>query len=320
MTSTPQISVVMSVYNAENYLREAIDSILNQTFSDFEFIIIEDCSTDSTMQILEEYQQKDSRIIIIKKTENKGSKGFIENLNLGLDRARGHFIARMDADDIAAPERFEKQISVLEKDPQLFITGAAMDAIDEKGRFLRHLSVFTTDDAIRKNMLKNIALYHPVIMFRNTKMRYREKMISCEDYDFYLRIMLQGKKMANIDAPLLQYRILSTSMSRKDQTFVRWMMVEKARSFYREHPTSGTDSYEAFSPEAILHILDEKYKNTAEELHFALRTAVKFNRKEELPALLKKINSFYPQEKVSKYQWALKMPDFVLKIYSKILL
>jgi len=97
----PLVSVIMSVYNAEKFLNSAIESITNQTFTDFEFIIIEDCSTDNSLDILEEYAKKDSRIKIIKKEKNIGIKGFIENLNLGISIAKGKYIARMDQDDVS---------------------------------------------------------------------------------------------------------------------------------------------------------------------------------------------------------------------------
>ncbi len=109
----PYLSVVMSVYNGEKHLNEAIDSILSQTYENFEFIIIEDCSTDKTLEILKEFKEKDNRIKIIQKEKNEGPKGFIKNLNLGLNMAQGKYIARMDADDISLPERFQKQVFFL---------------------------------------------------------------------------------------------------------------------------------------------------------------------------------------------------------------
>ena len=114
MEKNPLISVVMSVYNAETYLSHAIESVLNQTYDNFEFIIIEDCSTDNSKEILQNYAIVDSRIKIIYKEKNKGTLGFIENLNFGIENARGKYIARMDADDICHRERFEKQVSFLE--------------------------------------------------------------------------------------------------------------------------------------------------------------------------------------------------------------
>ena len=121
------ISVIMSVYNGEKYLVQAIDSILNQTYQNFEFIIIDDCSTDNSSHILQEYAQKDSRIKIIKKEKNIGIKGFIKNLNLGISLAKGKYIARMDADDISLPERFQKQVDFLENNDDYIFSNTDCD-------------------------------------------------------------------------------------------------------------------------------------------------------------------------------------------------
>jgi len=311
----PLLSVVMSVFNAEKYLNKAVDSILNQSFKDFEFIIIEDCSTDNTLQILEEYAQKDSRIILIRKDKNKGAKGFIENLNIGLQMAKGKYIARMDADDISFPNRFEKQIHLLENDSELFIVGTSLEMIDENDHFIKKLPAFVDDKSIKDTMFKNIALYHPAIMFRNEKnVFYREKMWSCEDYDLFFRLMLQNKKMANLPEILLKYRILDSSISRKDKNFIRWMMVEKARAFYLENKKYGKDSYDKYDPGEIHKIVDVNYKNSLEDLIFALKTALKFSKKEEFRLISGKIKRFYPDESLTKYKIAAKLPTSFFKL------
>lgn len=212
--SFPTISVVMSVYNAEEYLEESIDSILNQTYSNFEFIIIDDCSTDSSFAILKEYATKDSRIKLLQKKENKGTQGFIENLNWGLEEARGKYIARMDADDISHPTRFEKQVDFLDNNPSVFIIGAQLDLINEKNEIIGEKLASTDNEEIQERMLKTIQLFHPVIMFRNEGLRYREKVWYCEDYELYLRLMSKQKKMANLPIKLLKYRVLENSISR----------------------------------------------------------------------------------------------------------
>lgn len=319
MDRAPTLSVVMSVYNAESYLRKAVDSVLDQTFKDFEFIIIDDCSTDNSLQILEAYAQKDNRITLIKKDRNKGAEGFIENLNLGLQKSKGKYIARMDADDISVPERFEKQLIFLDSDPELFMVGSSLEMIDENDNFIKILTALPDDVAIKKAMFKNIALYHPSLMFRNDNIHYREKMQSCEDYDLFFRLMLAGKKMANIPEPLLRYRVLPASMSRKDKTFVRWLMVEKARLFYRESQKTGKDSYDKFCPDDMQNILEKNYKNELEDLIFAAKTALVFHQKQDLKIILEKIERFYPQKATTKYRLALWLPDSFLKIYSKIL-
>src|SRR5690606_16326231 len=151
-----KISVIMSVFNAEKYLVEALESILNQTHSHFELIIIEDASTDGSLKILENYQNRDPRIILIKNDVNKGAAGFIKNLNMALEKATGEFIARMDADDISDLRRFEKQITFLEENPDVFIVGSTIEIIDEKGANLKLLSLPTDDGDIQQKMPKNI--------------------------------------------------------------------------------------------------------------------------------------------------------------------
>src|SRR3990172_12530717 len=128
--NNPVITVLMSAYNAEKYLREAIESILNQTFKDFEFIIINDCSTDKTKKIIEEYANKDARIKLI---NNATNLGLTKSLNIGLKEARGEYVARLDADDVALPERLEKQYEFMNKNRDITLTGAWAEKIYEEG-------------------------------------------------------------------------------------------------------------------------------------------------------------------------------------------
>ncbi|MCP8319033.1 MAG: glycosyltransferase, partial [Candidatus Methylarchaceae archaeon HK01B] len=125
---SPKITILMSVYNGEKYLREAIDSILNQTFKDFEFLIINDGSTDRTVEILRSYH--DSRIKII---TNEKNMGLTKSLNKGLKIARSEYVARMDADDISYPRRLEVQYEYMKKNPDVGIVGSWNDVIDDKG-------------------------------------------------------------------------------------------------------------------------------------------------------------------------------------------
>ena len=116
----PKITVITSAYNSENFVAITLESVLNQTFKDFEYIIFEDASSDNTAKILKEYSQKDSRIKIVTKEKNLGYQGFIKNLNSGLKMARGKYIARIDADDIANADRLQVQYDFLEKNKDIF--------------------------------------------------------------------------------------------------------------------------------------------------------------------------------------------------------
>ncbi|MDD4353774.1 MAG: glycosyltransferase family A protein, partial [Candidatus Nanoarchaeia archaeon] len=125
-----RISVIMSAYNTERYIAEAIESILNQTFKDFEFIIIDDGSTDDSLKIIKRYVKKDRRIKLI---HNKKNIGLTKSLNKGLKIAKGQYIARMDADDISLPQRFQIQYDFLEKNKDIFLIGTTAFLIDDKG-------------------------------------------------------------------------------------------------------------------------------------------------------------------------------------------
>lgn len=320
MNTLPLLSVIMSVYNGEKYLHKAMDSVLNQTFRNFEFIIIEDASTDRTLEILEKYKTQDSRIVLITKKENKGIKGFIENLNIGLNTAKGQFIARMDADDISDLNRFEMQLNFLQKNENVFIVGSDLQLINEYGVNTKLLPAYHTDRDIQKNMFKNISMYHPVLLFRNNKkIYYREKMLYCEDYDLYFRLINEGYQFANINEPLLKYRILEDSISRKDNKIIRWLFVEKARALFIEQKEKGQDSYGNFDPENYLNILNPNYINTVSDLLFAAKTALKYQNYSSLNIILAKAKNIFPDEKKFQiYYWFLKIPKSILPYFTKL--
>ena len=314
------VSVIMSVYNGEKYLVQAIDSILNQTYQNFEFIIIDDCSTDNSSHILQEYAQKDSRIKIIKKEKNIGIKGFIENLNLGISIAKGKYIARMDQDDVSLPERFQKQVDFLENNPEITLVGAQLNLINEQNKITGEAIAALQHRDIVKRITSQIQLFHPVIMFRKDQnIQYREKFIYCEDYDLYLNLITQGKKLANINEKLLHYRILESSISRKGDNFVKKLMVEKALYFYKLRKENGQDLYETFNNEEVLEINNFEFKNKIEELFFALEAAIKLNKKEKIVLLVRKIKKLYPREKIPfKYVLLSSVPLTFFRVLKKL--
>ena len=298
------VSVIMSVYNAEKYLDLAIESILNQSFRDFEFIIIEDCSTDGSLKILEDYAEKAPRIKLIKKEKNKGFIGFVENLNIGLKEAKGKYIARMDADDIAFPDRLQKQYDFLGKNPNIFLIGTSAELIDENGDKIKN-GVFNAETNINtlknKNLINN-NVYHPTIMFRNEQgLFYRDKMQGCEDYDFYLRLYSSGKKISNLPDILLKYRILETSITRSGNSFIKWLFVEKALEFYQERLEKGTDRYDMFSPEDFNCFF--KTSPSVNTLILALRAADKTYNYEMLKECYNRLKSIDKNNKeLRKYR------------------
>lgn len=211
----PQISVVMPAYNAERYIARAIESVLNQTFRNFELIIINDVSSDKTPSIIKEYQEKDSRVRMI----NNRKKGLIAgSLNKGIKLARADVIARMDADDVCYPRRLEVQYKLLMKKPEVAVVGANMTIVDEKGKIISKREYPTTSKQLKKVMFRYSPFAHPVVMYRKSVFKelggYVENIFPCEDIDLWFKI---GSKyeFASVSKPLLKYTLYSTSSSHK---------------------------------------------------------------------------------------------------------
>jgi len=201
--STPKVSVLMPVYNGEAFLREAIESILNQTFSNFEFLIINDGSTDQTEHIINSYH--DPRIVVI---ENPQNLGLTKSSNIGVQRARGEYVMRMDADDISLPVRIEKMVNYLDKNKEVGLIGSSYVEIDDNGKELMVTELPTDNESIQKELLSRNAFCSE--MFRRSCMEdvggYREEIKYGEDYDLSLRIA-EKCKVGNINEVLYKYRI-----------------------------------------------------------------------------------------------------------------
>lgn len=210
------ITVLMSVYNAEKYLRPSIESILNQTYGDFEFLIINDCSEDNSLKIIEEYALKDDRVIII---NNEHNLGLTRSLNKGMDKSSRPYIARMDADDISMPTRFEKQINFLEKNPKVDILGGYCIDIDELGEFIRKREAPLSHEEIVSVIHKANPVYHPTVIFKKIKIleigAYNEEYRVVQDYDLWFRALAGKLLLQNLPEVLLKYRINDNYYARK---------------------------------------------------------------------------------------------------------
>ncbi len=211
----PLVSVVMPVYNAESYLSEAIESILAQSYTDFEFIIVDDCSTDCSWEIAHNYAVKDRRIILMK---NKCNSGIAITLNTGIKAAKGTYIARMDADDVAVPHRFQRQIEFLAKHPEVGVVGTAVYLIDEKGKVVGERYYHEQDSDIRRHLFRFSPFAHPtVMMVKEVVIKaglYNPSLVPVEDYDLWFRIG-RISKFANLREPLLYYRISESGTTMK---------------------------------------------------------------------------------------------------------
>ena len=201
------ISVLMPVYNAERYLRKAVDSILAQTHRDFELIAVDDGSSDRSKEILDSYAARDPRVRVI----SRPNTGIVGALNDGLAEAKGVFIARMDADDIAVPTRFADQLAFLKANPKCIAVGTAVKIIDSSGNVVDEHAPATSHEAIEAALLSGNggALYHPTAMFRTNAIRavngYDPAFCKAEDLDLYLRLSRTGQ-LANLSTIGLKYR------------------------------------------------------------------------------------------------------------------
>jgi glycosyltransferase involved in cell wall biosynthesis len=207
----PKISVIMPAYNAEKYIKESVDSILGQSVGDFELIIINDSSKDATEDIVLSYE--DDRIVYVK---NERNMGVAATLNRGLDLAKGEYIARMDADDISKPNRFEKQLAYMEKHPECGICGSNL-LLFGQGKMDEPFCFAESDKEIRADMLFNSSFAHPSVMLRRSVLEENSLRYDCsfervEDYELWSR-MLTVCKGHNIQEHLLRYRFHASQVT-----------------------------------------------------------------------------------------------------------
>jgi glycosyltransferase involved in cell wall biosynthesis len=236
----PKVSVVMSVYNGFRYLRQSIESILNQTFTEFEFIIVNDGSTDRSLEVLESYAKQDNRIRLI----NQQNMGLTKSLNKAIAIARSDLIARMDADDISMPERFERQIEYLENHPECLAVGCEVLQIDRDGAPICKMGIPLSHEEIEAKLLKGNGgvIRHPAVMIRRDALLaigcYRETFETAQDLDLFLRLGQKGQ-LANLPDVLLEYRLHLESVN------------------YSEYERQAHD---------VLAILEDAYKNRGLEV------------------------------------------------------
>lgn len=233
--SIPTISVIMPVFNGEKYLVEAIDSILKQTFGDFEFLIINDGSTDKSDEIIRSYN--DSRIVYL---QNDGNKGLVYTLNYGISQAKGEFVARMDADDISEPSRFQKQLEALKNNPEVGICGTWAKIIGSGKVF----KVECEDEKIKGLLLFLNQFIHPSVLFRKSileknQIHYEANDFPAEDYALWIRLA-PFVKMMNIPELLLNYRVhpnqISAASSERQKRKTNELSVGQLSAFFGHIP------------------------------------------------------------------------------------
>lgn len=214
-----KLAVLMPTYNCAPYLKESIESILNQTYSDFDLYIYDDCSTDSTSQIISTYS--DERLFYIKNNENLG---IAKTLNLGLERVLPHYeyIARMDADDWSFPERFQKQIDFMDSNSDVAISGTQGYWLKEMHEILLNAWEYPTKcEYLKFYLLFSASFGHSSLIFRTTffiknNLKYNQLIKTCEDWDLWIKVSLKGK-IENLPDFLMKYRIVPNSNHRSPE-------------------------------------------------------------------------------------------------------
>jgi glycosyltransferase involved in cell wall biosynthesis len=236
----------MPVLNGQRYLGLAIESILGQTFQDFEFLIVNDGSTDRSADIIQEYASRDPRVILLEHNR----RGLAEALNAGCRTARGHYIARMDCDDIARPDRFARQVDFLDDRKDVAVLGGAAQLIDAAGRPLSELRYPPEGASLRDALATGCWVIHPSVMMRRSVFRdvgfYRQACAPGEDYDLWARVADDGL-VVNLPGPVLidfrahEGQVSNTQMRRQ---LIIGMVVQRATSIRRE---TGSDPIAAIA-------------------------------------------------------------------------
>ena len=206
----PGVSVVMAVYNAEPWLSEAVESVLGQTFGDFEFVVIDDGSSDATPEILRRFH--DSRLRVTRQHQS----GQTPALNHALRLSQGALIARMDGDDVALPDRLARQVAFLDAHPEVGLLGTACHEISASGAVLRTITPPGDDHAVRRLLIRKNPFTHSSVMFRRAVLDasgwYDERFVVAQDYDLWLR-MSRLTRLANLSEPLVLRRLAPGRLS-----------------------------------------------------------------------------------------------------------
>lgn len=223
----PLVSIVMPVYNPGIHLIGAIESILNQTFIDFEFIIVDDASTDNSWKIIKSFAKKDNRIIPLK---NKINLGVSLTSNIAISQAKGKYIARMDSDDISTPDRIRKQVDFLKNNPETVLIGGQCTIINENNQIIGEKKFPTTNKQINNMIFWAVPVQQGFMMINRSLLPkkfswYSPSKFSAEEVDLYFNLLKFGQ-FANLNDNLYFYRQLSTSLSHQNPKKTFWITLK----------------------------------------------------------------------------------------------
>ena len=229
--TAPRVSVVLPVYNGKEFLAEALDSVLRQTFRDFEVLVIDDASTDGSATVAEGF--RDPRVRVVRHDQNRRLPA---TLNHGLDLARGDFVARMDADDVCLPARFARQVAFLDAHPDVVVCGTWVRLFGAGAERVRTYPV--SPEAVETFRFFHCPFAHPTVMIRRTwleerRLRYDPAAVAVEDFDLWTRL-LPSARGANLPAALVRYRLHGASVTARDWTAMEDNSARVLRAALRE--------------------------------------------------------------------------------------
>lgn len=262
INNNPKISVVLPVYNAVGFLKDCLESILNQTYQDFEFIIVDDHSTDGSYEILEQYAKRHKKIKLFR---NKKNKGVSEAVKKAISLSRGEYIARMDADDISFPTRFEKQIDYLEKNKKTVALGGQCLTIDENNKITGTKTFPNSFEDIYKYIFHFIPVQQPTLMIARKRLPknftyYIDGMNTAEEVELIFKLFKYGK-VENMDEILLLYRVhdKNTSMQNVKETFLLTLLARIKAIFKYQYKPTKTGILYTFIQTIIVLTLPQKF-------------------------------------------------------------
>lgn len=239
----PKVTVVMSVYNGESHVSKAVESIIGQTLTDWEFLIVDDASTDRTATILRDYASNDNRIKIL---TNAGNAGLTKSLNIAIGQAGAEFLARQDADDVSAPSRLERQLNYMEQHPEVAVVGCLGEVFNEEGVICLSRDRGFSKTGLKRKLKKHNVLMHGSVMMRKSCLEkvgfYREFFRYSQDYDLWLRLS-QHFDLAILPEYLYRYTMAAEAVSASAR-LTQKQYADIARKLHAERLATGTDSYD----------------------------------------------------------------------------
>ncbi len=246
MNTAPKISLIMSVYNGEDYLRDAIESVLNQTFRDFELIVINDCSTDKTSEILNRFAAQDARVVV---HNNEVNLRLPSSLNKAIEKARGKYIARMDADDICLPERLERQYAFMENNPALALSSCRFMTLKNGVISAGGCGGKCDHESLKALLLVTNPILHPGIIARADAIRslgYDKTFTCTEDMELWTRFVMAGHKMEILPEYLMIYRLHDKQITETTLEKQRKEVIAIQKQYYGKLLSGMDEAMEAF--------------------------------------------------------------------------